>query len=604
MAVSLNVEPGLLDLPNGGGETVTEGQESIGVVIEHAVTNTAEVVEPLGECRRPRSQRRLIVKLRKQNEGPSGGAAEGVLSEADPLEGLEDRNTDGIATLNDVTPVERAPTPSEQLEVAPTLLQVEGPSYRKIRKLVIKPPIKPVDRAIETVMAGMDSEQVVAQSDTSPTGNGKAPIMCCDEDPSTTYADMSHEEKRKWEWKKVKAAKRARGSTSPDLRASPHGTHAQNDASHSTSSQIVQNSVGSYLTEILKPAEAPRISDTHKVNVAVSREQEKKERSVSSSLAGVILKPCSNGAVEKIGFGQSDHQLLENLVDGAQDMQQDEKLEVTCVENKGSEASMDYMELPTWRQARQAAGTITRERTKNSPSGDSEDDSKALTSSPKEESRDNKLEISIEPNKQEQEHNAQEQNIQLGGSDNEEEEVACEGNGELSVDESEPECELSEKAAVAESSSNGSDAEEGRDSLLSLRGERLSARDIRDAEVASIHESDDEDEPPPIKNLGMRGTKQPHYNEQSEEEEEEDPESEQVGHYDVCLAATSHHFVLVIPFQSFIVSQRSEFLKIATADFCFEGIPLKRNSKFNFFDFLVPTLNLYSPVSNSVLYSR
>ncbi|CAM6040557.1 unnamed protein product [Sphagnum compactum] len=152
-------------------EAIPEQPEHVLQIREDATTSNPEAPENPGDCKRPRSQRRLIVKLRSGN--PPRLAAENVQSEG--VEGVHEQMTDVVVTLDDtilsVTEAVNADTISA--------VQPEGPSQRSVRKLVVKPPVDPNVGAHEVSTSGHNDDE-----DGEEANNGGA---CFEEMPTRTH---------------------------------------------------------------------------------------------------------------------------------------------------------------------------------------------------------------------------------------------------------------------------------------------------------------------------------------------------------------------------------------------------------------------------------
>lgn len=458
--------------------------EPIQNVLKEATATISEATDNLVECRRPRSQRRLIVKLRSDGAGPSAMVPEGLGVD---LNANGDHNIDGTARSTEL-----ASGAADLSKEVPTISSSDVPSQHTVRKLVVKPPIRPVNKVLEPGVSQFESG--IGNTDAAISGSVKSLVVDSDE-------EFLHDEKRKWEWKKAKAAKRARGSSSPDL-AVPDGRSCRHKdiVIPTLPSTQDRSSPG----PVVHPShvQAPDIHEQGESDDVVLRGKE--TRGLSAFLPGpcvgaedLSMKKLANGHVNKKD----------------EDCQPAENLKVTCVENKGSEASMEYMDLPKWRQARQA-GPCTRQRTQNAHSELSKAHTElhTTTSLLREEhkKRSSQTEV-LGPDAEESE-----EDIEMEANENE---LENEGTGQLLLEESDAELALSEKA---ESLPNCSEDEDGGDSLLSLKDTRLRSRE----QEGSLNDNSDTDGPPPIKNMPFLRAKKSE--EESMDEEEEDLDSEQV----------------------------------------------------------------------------
>lgn len=475
---SVNEDADDMEVP--GAKTVLGAQVEPKNVLE-------EATDSIVECRRPRSQRRLIVKLRSDGAGPSAMVSEGLGVD---LNANGDHDIDG--TVRSTVLASGAADLSKEV---PTISSSDGPSQRIVKKLVVKPPLRPVNNVLEPGVSQFESD--ISNIDAAISGSVKSLVVDSDE-------EFLHDEKLKWEWKKVKAAKRARGSSSPDL-AVLDGRNCghEGNAIPTLRSTQYRSSPG----PVVHPShvQAPDIHGQGESDDVVLSGKE--TRGLSASLPG----PCvgvEDPSMKKLANGD-----VNQIDEHEEDCQQAEKLKVTCVENKGSEASMEYMDLPKWRQARQA-GPCTRQRTQNAHSelSKARTELHRTTSSPKEEhkKRSSQTEV-LGPDVEEAE-----EDVEIEANENE---LENEGTGQLLLEESDAELALSEKA---ESLPNRSEDEDGGNSLLSLKDTRLRSSE----QEGSLDDDSDTDEPPPIKNMHFLRTKK--LEEESMDEEEEDLDSEQV----------------------------------------------------------------------------
>ncbi len=287
------------------------GREKRMVEEEEVTISKREMVENAGECRRPRSHRRLVLKLR--NGGPPRAAADGFrLEEAEVPE-------EQTAEATSVPP-ELGSLP---LKEANSLVALQLASQRIVRKLVVKPPSRPMDPGIQ--------KDKLALSRETWTNNGKAILSDSDEGFPTAYVDMSHDEKLKQEWKKAKVGKFSNGY--PNDRSTHHG-------SGSNSLQAVQNC-------------DETCSMVQKLDRMCNSDGAQHKRTCTLAAAASPLKSCAhNGDVlvkengHENNLGQQVNKELD-FIETQNHPEDGKSKSEKCVENKGLEAS-HFAELPTW----------------------------------------------------------------------------------------------------------------------------------------------------------------------------------------------------------------------------------------------------------------
>jgi hypothetical protein len=491
-------------------EAIPEQSEHVLQIRADATTSNPEAPENPGDCKRPRSQRRLIVKLRSGN--PPRLAAENVQSEG--VEGVHEQMTDVVVTLDDtILSVTEAVTADTISAVQP-----EGPSQRSVRKLVVKPPVDPNFGAHEVSTSGHNDVLLIGN-------DHKVPLLDTVGYPPKAYTDMSHEEKCKWEWKKVNAIKCAQGSNSSDHEDELHGSSCLHNAGTSDlalqSAQNSQEAVGPAAHNALVSSVLDMCGTVDESNMMVSVENDQNEGCLpSSEFAAKTLKSVSETGVLS----------LEEIGDESRDYESGREIDVTSVDIRGFEGCMSHMN----RTLEPVVGMRTEEGMAELDVGVRDPMDCLPETSPCQKDEELRLIEGQEEIDAQDQGQWEEQEVALHQPEasSSEEALACEANG-VSFDHSDPEHGILESTAQSippctDDDDDDDDDDEG-DAILFQRGGSPQTGDLDEkAEATESAQEDDAECKPPLYEVLHWNRARAQKQEEESVEKGQDQDSDQV----------------------------------------------------------------------------
>jgi hypothetical protein len=488
-------------------EAIPEQPEHVLQIKEDATTSNTEAPENPGDCKRPRSQRRLIVKLRSGN--PPRLAAENVQSEG--VEGVHEQMTDVVVTLDDtILSVTEAVTADTISAVQP-----EGPSQRSVRKLVVKPPVDPNVGAHEVSTSGHNDVLLIGN-------DHKVPLLDSVGYTPKAYTDISHEEKRKWEWKKVKAIKCAQGSNSSDHEDELHGSSCLHNAGTSDPAlQAAQNSqepVGPAAHNALVSSALDMCGTVDESNMMVSVENDQNEGCLPpSDFAAKTLKSVSETGVLS----------LEEIGDESRDYESGRGIDVTSVDIRGFEGCMSHMN----RTLEPVVGMRTEEGMAELDVVVRDPMDCLPETSPSHKDEELRLIEGQEEIDAQDQGQWEEQEVALHQPEasSSEEALACEANG-VSFDHSDPEHGILESTAQSiPPCTDDDDDEEEDDAILFQRGGSPQTGDLDEkAEATESAQEDDAECKPPLYEVLHWNRARAQKQEEESVEKGQDQDSDQV----------------------------------------------------------------------------